>query len=305
MKAIIVEDDPISRRLLETYLSEWGYDIIMAHNGEEAWKLFQNESAPNLVISDWMMPEMDGLMLCRKIRESENPAYVYFILLTSKGGNENIVEGLMAGADDYLVKPFNQNELKCRIGIGKRIIEMHRKILKLATTDSLTGVFNRKTFMEKMTIELQRSKREQTSLSMILLDIDYFKTINDGYGHQTGDLVLQRFTEQLFKSTRSYDFIGRYGGEEFVICLPNTDLVQSRSIAERMRKNTEEMEINGPGDLTSPIKVTASFGVASLSSCGKESVDSIISRADEAMYRAKREGRNRVCTARGMKITDS
>lgn len=297
MKVLIAEDNAVSRRLLETFLRKWGYDVVVTCDGREAWEALQEPEAPNLVISDWMMPDMDGLELCRNIRKMEKADYVYFIVLTAKGRKEDIIEGLEAGADDFLIKPFDQEELKYRVRIGKRIIKLEQRILRLATTDSLTGVLNRRAFMEKMEEALLRSNREKSPLSLILTDIDHFKGVNDNYGHQVGDLVLQRFTEQLSKSARPYDFVGRYGGEEFVVCLPGVDASQSRSVAERMRKKVEEMKIKLP-DQSQSVRITASFGVASFLFGLEDNVDSLIGRADEAMYKAKREGRNCVCVAK-------
>jgi len=294
MKILIADDDPISRRLLEATLSEWGYDVLVTYDGSAAWKAMQQLEAPGLVISDWMMPHMDGLELCRKIRQMDRTGYIYFIILTAKDRKEDVIDGLDAGADDFLIKPFDREELKCRTRIGERIIELEQRMLKLATIDFLTGVLNRRAFFERMEQEINRSLRENTSLSMILTDIDYFKKVNDRYGHQTGDMVLQRFTEQLLNSSRPYDFVGRYGGEEFVICLPGADISQSGSVAERMRSKVEEMKIILP-DGSQSIRITASFGTTAFLMNSKEKADSLIKRADNALYKAKNEGRNRVC----------
>ena len=296
MKILIAEDDPVSRRLLEAFLSKWGYDVVVTCDGREAWEVLNEADAPSLVVSDWMMPKVDGLELCRKIREMQRSSYTYFIILTAKERKEDVIQGLEAGADDFLIKPFHQEELKYRVQIGKRIIELEQRIQMLACTDPLTDVLNRRAFMERMEQEIHRSIREDIPLSLILTDIDYFKSINDRFGHQAGDLVLQRFTEQLCKFSRPYDFIGRYGGEEFVVCLPGGDGLQGRSAAERMRKRVEEMKTKLPNSSQS-VKITASFGVASLRLGYEENVDSLIKRVDEAMYKAKCEGKNRVCVA--------
>lgn len=297
MKILIAEDDTISRRLLESFLRKWGYDVLVASDGAEAWEAMHEPEAPNLVISDWMMPNMDGLELCGNIRAMEKSGYTYFIILTAKGRKEDVIEGLEAGADDFLIKPFDQEELKYRVKIGERIIRLEHRILELAGTDALTGVLNRRAFIERTEMEIHRLQRASRPLSLILTDIDYFKKVNDTYGHQLGDLVLQRFSEELSESVRPYDFVGRYGGEEFVICLPDANGLQSRSIAERMRKKVEEMKIIPPDDPQSS-NITASFGVASYRLESEDSLDSLTGRADKAMYRAKRGGRNRVCVAR-------
>jgi two-component system, cell cycle response regulator len=296
MKILIAEDDPISRRILEATLVKWGYKVMVASDGGEAWEIIQQPESPNLIISDWMMPRMDGLALCREIRNMEKSEYIYFIILTAKGEKRDIIEGLESGADDFLTKPFNQEEMKCRIQIGERIIKLERRIMELANTDPLTGLLNRRAFMDRMEQEMSRAQRGKKPLSLILADIDFFKSVNDTYGHQIGDLVLKRFTGQLTSSTRPYDFLGRYGGEEFVVCLPGTDGLQAASVAERMRRQIEDMEIMLPDDLRS-IRITASFGVACYSIGSGKNVDLLIKRADDALYLAKNKGRNCVCNS--------
>ena len=296
MKVLIAEDEPVSRRLLESFLRKWGYDVLVTCDGSEAWEALQETDSPNLVVSDWMMPETDGLELCRKIRGMDRSGYNYFILLTAKGRKNDVIQGLEAGADDFLIKPFDKEELQYRIRIGERIIELERRVMDLAATDYLTGVLNRRAFMERLEQEIERSRRGNTSLSLIMADIDYFKRVNDRFGHQEGDIVLQKFVDQLTTSLRGYDFISRYGGEEFFVCLPGADGSQAGSVAERLRKKVEEMEVVFPGSSQS-IRITASFGVACFMLEPQESIDSLIKRADEAMYRAKNEGRNRICLA--------
>jgi two-component system cell cycle response regulator len=300
VKILIAEDDPVSRRLLEAFLSKWGYDVVVTCDGGEAWEVLNEADAPSLVVSDWMMPKIDGLELCRKIRKMQRSSYTYFIILTAKERKEDVIQGLEAGADDFLIKPFHQEELKYRVQIGKRIIELEQRIQVLAYTDPLTGVLNRRAFIERMEAEINRSIRENAPLSLILTDIDHFKRINDKFGHQAGDLVLQKFTKQLSKSSRLYDFVGRYGGEEFVVCFPGGDKMHGRSVAERMRKGVEAMKIKLPNSSQS-VKITASFGLASLRMGYEETVDSLIKRVDEAMYKAKHEGKNRVCVSDDLK----
>lgn len=296
MKILIAEDDPISRRILEANLLEWGYEVMVASDGGEAWEIIQQPESPSLIISDWMMPRMDGLALCREIRNLEKSKYIYFIILTAKGEKRDIIEGLEAGADDFLTKPFNQEELKYRTRIGERIINLEGRIMELANTDALTGLLNRRAFMERMEQEISRAQREKKSFSIVLADIDHFKNVNDTYGHQVGDLVLQRFTGRLKTSERPYDFLGRYGGEEFLVCLPGADGLQAASVAERMRGQIEDMEIMLPDDSRS-IRITASFGTSSYSIESGENVDLLIKRADDALYLAKNKGRNCVCNS--------
>jgi two-component system chemotaxis response regulator CheY len=296
MKVMIVEDDPISRRLLENIMPKWGYNVVFAKDGKEAWDFIQDPDAPNLIISDWMMPKMDGLELCRKIRLMKRSSYIYFIILTSKGSKEDVVKGLDAGADDFLIKPFDYEELKYRIKIGKRIIDLEQRITTLANTDALTNVLNRRAFMDRMDQEVQRAFREKTNLSFLITDIDHFKRVNDTYGHQAGDVVLKMVANQFKLFSRPYDFVGRYGGEEFVVGIPGADTMHVKGIAERMRKRLEQMDMllpNGSGS----IRITASFGVANLQLNSGDDLDSLIRRADEALYKAKEEGRNCVCSA--------
>jgi two-component system, cell cycle response regulator len=296
VKILIVEDEPLSRRLLEVTLRKWDYEVVTTSDGREAWELLQGPEAPNLVISDWMMPDMDGLELSTRIRENERPGYTYLILLTSKGRKEDLIKGLEAGADDYLIKPFDHEELRIRIKIGERIISLERRVLQLANTDSLTGVLNRRAFMERLQIEVERAVRECSPLSIVLVDLDHFKNINDQYGHQTGDLVLQKFAEQLSALSRQYDFVGRYGGEEFAVCFPGLDGSNVALVAERMRRRVEDLRVP-TNDPSQCISFTASFGTASLCQDCEEPLNALIAKADEAMYMAKRQGRNCVCVA--------
>ena len=246
MKILIAEDEAVSRRLLESFLTGLGHDVLSTKDGSEAWAELTKPKSPSLVISDWMMPSVDGLELCRRIRTRQGSGYIYFIIVTAKGEKEDLVKGLEAGADDYLVKPFDREELKCRVKIGERIIRLERRIMQLANTDSLTGLLNRGAFVVRMDEEINRSRRRNSTFSLILADIDFFKRVNDTYGHQVGDFVLQRFAEQLRTSSRPYDFVGRYGGEEFVMCLPGVGGSLAGSVAERIRKNVEEMKIMLP-----------------------------------------------------------
>lgn len=293
MKVLIAEDEPISRRVLTDALVSWGYEVVVTKRGDEAWEVLKSENSPNLVILDWMMPGMDGVEICQKVRSQYKPNYVYIILLTARNRKEDIIEGLESGADDYMVKPFYYEELKYRLKIGERIVELEQRIMKMAMTDYLTGLLNRRAFMERLMAELKRANREKTCMGIIIADIDHFKDVNDTYGHQAGDKILQDFSRCLSLACREYDFIGRYGGEEFIICLPGADEEHTLSTAERLRQAVEKnctLLANG----TNKVFVTASFGVAAINAGQHLTIDELISRADNALYLAKGDGRNRV-----------
>lgn len=293
MKVLIADDDALSRRILEDALVEWGYDVIVAHNGNEAWSILEKSDRPNMAVLDWMMPGLDGVEICSRLRNLNSTNYIYVILLTAKNKREDMIKGLESGADDYIIKPFNHEELKSRLKIGQRLIELEQRILRLASTDYLTGLLNRRAFLERLERELNRCQREKSHLGLIIMDIDHFKKVNDNHGHQAGDLVLQELSAALANSCRVYDFFGRYGGEEFILCLPGADRWNTYQIAERMRASVECQKIFLADKRTS-ISVTASFGVtAMLPDCPRDS-DELIKEADNALYQAKGEGRNRV-----------
>lgn len=293
MRVLIADDDALSLRILQDSLHSWNYDAVIARNGLEAWDILQLSDAPNLVILDWMMPGLDGIDICRGVRQMNNRNYVYIILLTGRTSREDIIRGLESGADDYMIKPFHPEELKSRLKIGQRIIELEQRIMRLARTDYLTGLLNRRAFMERLESENNRAHRENKPLSLIIMDIDHFKSVNDSYGHQAGDLILQELAASISKSCRLYDFIGRYGGEEFIVCLPGADKDNAGITAERMRLAVENMKKYIP-ERDVVVKITASFGVASLQPGDDINIDRLINKADDALYRAKRGGRNRV-----------
>lgn len=246
MRILIAEDDPISRRLLEVTLGKWGYEVISCPDGQSAWKTLRQPEAPSLAILDWMMPGMDGLQVCREVRQLITEPYTYMLLLTAKSQKADIIAGLEAGADDYLTKPFDANELRMRLRAGRRILDLQEELIfvreelrEQATHDSLTRLWNRAATCEILQRELERAEREQLPLSIILADIDFFKRINDTYGHLAGDAVL-RETAQCMKSVvRPYDGIGRDGGEEFLLVLPGCDTDGAVTLAERLRESIE------------------------------------------------------------------
>lgn len=293
MRVLVADDDALSVRILQDSLQSWNYDTVVARNGTDAWEILQLSDAPNLVILDWMMPGIDGVEICNRVRKRDNHNYVYIILLTGRNSHNDIIRGLESGADDYMIKPFNSQELKSRLKIGQRIIELEQRIMRMASTDYLTGLLNRRAFMERLESEENRVSREKKPLSLIILDIDHFKKVNDSYGHQVGDLILQELAAIISKSCRLYDFIGRYGGEEFIVCLPGAGRENARRTAERMRAALENME-KYISDRDVVVKITASFGVAVILPGEEINIDKLIGKADDALYRAKGEGRNRV-----------
>ncbi|MDJ0782856.1 MAG: diguanylate cyclase [Desulfosarcinaceae bacterium] len=298
---LIADDDPVTRKLLERTLTKRGYRVTVVDDGRKAFERFQEEFFP-LVVSDWMMPGMDGLEICKAIRGVETEGYVFIILLTSRDNREDIVRGLEAGADDYLTKPFNPAELAARINTGIRILELERSLKKandeirvLSITDQLTGCYNRVYMVERMEPEIKRAKRYRHWLSVIMCDLDHFKQVNDTHGHQAGDMVLKGFAEIINRSIRDkVDWAVRYGGEEFIIILPETDLEGAAVVAERLRRSAAEARYTAEG---TSFHVTASFGVTGLNEktpWEKLSIDTIIQHADTLLYAAKDAGRDRV-----------
>lgn len=298
MKILIADDSIVSRHLLDATLRKWGYDVVVASDGLEAWNYLERDDAPSVAILDWVMPGLTGPEVCHLVRKRSRESYIYLLLLTSKSLKEDLIEGLESGADDYITKPFDQHELKVRLRAGIRIIELQTELLaarealrEQATKDFLTAVWNRSSILEILERELARSEREHRPLGLVMADLDKFKSINDTYGHCAGDAVLKEAVRRMQSSIRPYDAIGRYGGEEFLIVLPGCDEACTFGQAERLRRQLREEDMV-LGDI--PLTVTASFGATSVSPGAKAQGDLLIRTADDALYRAKREGRDRV-----------
>ena len=236
MRILIADDDEVSRCKLEALLSKWGYEVISVEDGTSAWEALQQENAPRLTILDWMMPGMDGSEICRQLRQSRKGAYVYVLLLTSKVGKEDIVAGMEAGADDYLGKPFDAQELKVRLRAGKRIVDLEEALRVQATHDALTGAWNHGAIIDMLEQELARAEREGISTGAVLVDLDHFKRVNDTYGHLTGDAVLREAAQRMTRELRRSDVLGRYGGEEFLVVLPGCEEPDALGLAERLRR---------------------------------------------------------------------
>lgn len=299
---LIADDSPVSRRLLVAVLANWGYNVTAVSTGTDAWKALQSPDGPRLAILDWMMPGLSGPEVCSLVRERQNQPngiYTYIILLTSRNEKEDLIAGMEAGADDYLVKPFDNNELKVRLGPGRRIVQLQEQLLEaqealreLATRDALTRLWNRHGIWEILTRELARAEREGGSLGVVMGDLDHFKEINDSHGHIAGDFVLREVSSRLAACIRSYDAAGRYGGEEFLLLFPGCDEETLLQTAERLRE-----QVSGAPYLlneTTSVHVTASFGATSLPKGMRGQPEALVRRADAALYRAKEAGRNRV-----------
>ena len=294
MRVLIADDSPLSRVVLRRTLSRWGYEVIEAENGDQAWEILSAPNSPHLAILDWVMPGLTGPEVCRRLRESRREPYTYILLLTSKTSKEETVEGMEAGADDYVVKPFHEHELKVRLRAGRRIVELQIDLLNAreelrerANKDLLTLLPNRQAIENELVRELSRCHRSGNTVGVILLDLDHFKRVNDNYGHFAGDAVLRETAHRLRTNMRDYDQVGRYGGEEFLVVLPGCDLPVASQQAERLRRLLCDRTMNVEGlDMT----VSASFGVSV--SDGTDRHDLFIRVADEALYRAKAMGRN-------------
>jgi len=285
---LIAEDDRISSKILEKHITGWGYKVLVVHDGKKAWQTFKNNKI-GIVLLDWMMPEITGIDLCRKIRNDKSGKYTYIILLTAKKNQKDINEGLTAGADEYLTKPFNPIELKARLKTGKRIIDLLEELHKQAIHDGLTKVFNRREITRILNEEFHRAQRTYQPLSTIMLDIDHFKKVNDTHGHPVGDEVLVEIVSRITAKMRAYDKIGRYGGEEFILILPKNSLNSIKKIAERIRKNISQKPIQTSAG---PLQITASLGCTSTENIEASSTDMLIKISDKALYTAKNNGRN-------------
>ena len=309
MRILIAEDDAVSRIILRRAVEKFGHECLAAEDGEKAWELYRETPGVDAIISDWMMPGMDGLELCRKVRGEEREGYTYFIFLTALGDRDHLLMGLEAGADDYLSKPLDRDELQVRLISASRVTELHRRLafqndelerlnrelFEQSREDPLTRLGNRLRLGEELKALEGRVERYGHTYSVVLCDVDHFKLYNDHYGHLAGDEVLQKVAETIADHCRSGDTAYRYGGEEFLIILPEQDRESAIKVADRLRRAVEGLEI--PHEAKEPPGVvTISAGVAALSAGGAKSADDLLSEADDALYRAKQSGRNRVAS---------
>ena len=313
MRVLVAEDDAVSRTILQRAVQKRGHEVLAAEDGNRAWELYCADPDVDVIISDWMMPGVDGLELCRRVRAEEHGydrGYTYFIFLTALGDREHLLQGLKAGADDYLSKPLDRDELEMRLTTALRVTDLHRRLafqnreleelnrmlFEQSRADPLTLLGNRLRLREDLEVLHGRAKRYGHNYAVVLCDIDHFKAYNDDYGHLAGDDGLRRVAEAISSGLRDGDAAYRYGGEEFLVVLPEQDVEMAAEIADRLRRSVEDLgirhEANAPGGV-----VTISAGVAVLAGSGD--ADDLLRKADEALYEAKEAGRNTVRTRDG------
>ena len=301
MKVLAAEDNPVFQSMLRAMLTKWGYEAVIARDGNEAWQALEADDGPRLAVLDWMMPGMDGVEVCRRVRAVPRESYVYLILLTARTDSQDLVEGMEAGADDYLTKPFEAHELRVRLRAGRRVLDLQHQLLAAqealrvqATHDCLTGLLNHGAILDTLHKELARGSREQLPIALLMADLDRFKNVNDTHGHQGGDTVLHEAAGRMKSAIRRYDALGRYGGEEFLFVLPGCQGADALAQAERIREAVAA-EPFAAGNRTFP--VTCSIGVSYRTVPTAEEAGILVQEADIALYRAKNLGRNQVTMA--------
>lgn len=298
MRVLIADDDMISRSVVKALLTKWGYEVLEAEDGNQAWDILKEKDSPRLVLIDWMMPGMDGLELSRRLRQLDDNTYHYVILLTGRNSKEDIIDGLDAGADDYITKPFVAQELKVRLRVGSRILALQQSLQEAlekqsyqARHDPLTGILNHREILNSLEKEINRSERQGNSLAVIMGDLDYLKKVNDTYGHVAGDAVLVEVANRMRHNIRTYDSIGRYGGEEFLLVLPNCAAQEAMLIANRILDNISKEPVMFN---STPIPITISLGLAVKEVGEILATADLVQAADTALYQAKKNGRNRI-----------
>lgn len=294
---LVADDDPLFCRLLESWLRKWNYRVTTPEDGLKAWNVLQhNDDAPQLLVLDWLMPAINGLELCQRIRSRKQLRYPYIVLLTAKDDKQDLVTALESGADDYLTKPFDMRELQARLRVGKRILTLQEELIKAreelrfeAMHDRLTELWNHAAILDFLHRELKRTRRTREPLGILMLDIDHFKAVNDTHGHLVGDEVLKQVAGRLFRSARVYDWVGRYGGEEFLSIVSACSTENLRKHAERIRAGIAEEPISTSAG---EVKVTVSIGATGALFDPDCDQQTLLQYADSALYRAKKRGRN-------------
>jgi two-component system, cell cycle response regulator len=296
-RILIAEDDPVSRRMLEAFLQKWGYHVVAAEDGLDALRILESEESPPLAILDWMMPGLEGPQVCQRVRAHSDRPYAYILLLTARSQKDDLLRGLESGADDYLTKPFDAPELRARLHVGQRILELQNGLIAAreelrfrATHDELTGLANRRVLLDAIAREHSRQLRQGGNFGVVLIDLDHFKKINDTHGHLAGDAALKEVSRRMVACVRPYDTVGRYGGEEFVIVAPSCERSGAVMLAERILTSLRSLPIETD---RGPLSVTVSCGVAVSSAAKPIEPQELLRMADEALYRAKEHGRDR------------
>jgi two-component system, cell cycle response regulator len=306
MRILVAEDDAVTRRILQVAVERAGHECAVAADGEQAWALYLR-LAPDALISDWMMPGMDGPELCRRVRSDEERGYCYIILLSALTDRDHVLAGMRAGADDYLTKPLQPRELDLRLIAAARVTELHRRLAAQraelerlsaehyedARSDALLAIGNRRRLLEDLSGLAARTERYGHAYCVALCDIDNFKHYNDAFGHPAGDAVLQAVARALVRTCRRGDTVYRYGGEELVVVLPGQDLASAVMAAQRLRAAVEALAVAHPGNPPADV-VTVSIGVAPVGEADPKDPAALLRPADAALYRAKEGGRNRV-----------
>ncbi len=299
MRILVADDDEFYRHAIERALRQWGYKVETALDGISAFQILQGPDPPRIAILDWVMPILNGIDVCRRVRSCKSDTYVYIVLITAKNQMEDVIAGLSAEADDYLIKPFNFQELRARLQAGTRVVKLqadlaskHQELNYRATHDSLTNLWNRPGILEIASRELARGNREKRPLWLAIVDIDHFKKINDTLGHAAGDIILCEVAQRMRSALRSYDLIGRYGGDEFLVVMPDLDERQAVDLVERLRNQVGKIQVDV---MNVQIDVSVSLGVALNN--GSSLIEHLIHSADKALYRAKAGGRNRIAFA--------
>lgn len=297
MRILVADDSGVSRHVTSTFLRAAGHHVILAKDGTEALEALRSDTGISLALVDWMMPGLDGIEVCRQMRAIPDRAYTYMISVTSRSEKQDIVCALEAGFDDFLTKPVQPSELNARLLVGRRIIDLQEKLIQTcelsqfkATHDSLTGLWNRGAILEFLRAQLALAARRSSNLALIMVDVDHFKKINDTYGHSVGDSVLIHVGQLMNSSIRASDWLGRYGGEEFLVIAsesPGNDAIQ---VAERLRLAVADNPFTSG---TSTIATTISIGIANSLSIESPTPETMVKIADSALYRAKDNGRNR------------
>ena len=301
MKILLADDEPIARTMLQHWLTGWGYTVVPVKDGEAAIEALKNDPEIRLALLDWVMPKVDGIEVCRHIRSGPSEPYIYVVLLTARDNKTDIVDGLDAGADDYLVKPCNPLELKVRLRAGRRVVELQEELVaareKLryeAMHDGLTTLLNRRAVLDQLDRELTRAGRSGQPVAVMMGDLDHFKAVNDTFGHAAGDAVLKEAARRMKSCVRPYDSLGRVGGEEFLCVLPECTTAVGYTVAQRIGAALSQTPIVTP---SGPVPVTISLGVAATEQTGETTAEGLVRAADAALYRAKAAGRARAALA--------